>query len=56
MTAIHKGRKIQVFEEPNTGALSVSVDGQKLRGRTFLWERDALSWAIEHIDAEETQS
>jgi hypothetical protein len=55
MTTIRKGRKIQVFEEPNTGALSVSVDGQKLRGRTFLWERDALSWAITHIDQESAQ-
>jgi len=51
----HKGKVIRVVELPS-GALSVEIAGKVLRDRSFLWKRDALSWAISHIDAEETQS
>jgi hypothetical protein len=53
--AKHGGRLIHVVTDDSTGALFVAVDGVRVRGRSFIFERDAVEFARTHIDQEVTQ-
>jgi hypothetical protein len=56
MIITYNDRVIRIFEDRPTRALIVEIDGQRLRGQSFVWERDATAAAKAHIDAQETQS